>query len=252
MSIIVRTHGGFGNQIFQIFYARLYAKKYGLTLKEVYDGSYYHGFPRSPALRTAPKPTRFEKFISDLRIPKVLEKAHIAGERPYKIFRSIYLDSYFQTVTSYADFSEAEIRKHLRDLSDELGIGPARKDQTLIHIRLGDFFKSRASAQDHAVSRLLSADEESAIITNDEPLFSDPLIADLLKKKKCQIVSTEGLRAEEVLRMMADYRQIDANDSTLVFWSSVLGGCKTHFEIERLRLTHAYFTKLFQARRANN
>jgi hypothetical protein len=245
MAAIVRVHGGFGNQIFQVFYARMYADKYCLPLKEVYDGSYYHGFERSPALEAAPEPTKLEKFVCDLRIPKLLKKAHLSSERPFRIFGSAYLDAYFQTVTSYAEFSDPEIKKHLRSLAAELGIRPASNDQTLLHIRLGDFFKTRESARDHAVDRVRSADENSAIMTNDEALFRDPLLAKLLDDRQCKIVPTEGLAAEDILRLMATYRRIDANDSTLVFWSSVLGGCQTQFTNKRLKQTHAYFTQIF-------
>ncbi|MEK7118755.1 MAG: hypothetical protein AAB869_04045 [Patescibacteria group bacterium] len=248
MSAIVRVHGGLGNQIFQVFYARMYADKYGLTLREVYDGSYYHGFERSPALAAAPEPTNLEKFVSALRIPKFLNKAHLSSERPIRIFGSTYLDAYFQTVTSYAEFGDAEIKKHLRRLAAEFGIRSASNDQTLLHIRLGDFFKTRESALEHAVGRLRRADENSAIMTNDEALFKDPVLLRLLDEKKCKIITTERLEPEIVLRLMATFRQINANDSTLIFWASVLGGCKINLNNNTLIHTHEYFTARYNPR----
>ena len=245
MSAIVRVHGGLGNQIFQVFYARLYAEKYGLTLKEVYDGSYYHGFQRSPTLSAAPKPTKLEKFICDLRIPKLLKKAHLASERPYRFFGSAYLDAYFQTVTSYAEFGDAEIQDNLRSLASELGIRPASNDQVLLHIRLGDFFKTQESARDHAVSRVRSADKNSAIMTNDESVFEDPVLLSLLAEKNCKIISTKSLEAADVLRLMGTFRRINANDSTLVFWASVLGGCQINLSYNTLIHTHKYFTERY-------
>lgn len=245
MSVIVRVHGGFGNQIFQVFYARLYAAKYGLKLKEVYDTSYYHGFQRSSVLGAAPDPTKLQKFISDLRIPKLLKKVHLAGERPYRFFGSTYLDAYFQNVTSYTEFCETEIKNNLRSLASEIGISRASNDQTLLHIRLGDFFKTRDSARDHAVSRLRSADKNSAIITNDEAVFDDPVLLRLLDEKNCNILSTKSFEAEDVLRLMATFRRINANDSTLVFWASVLGGCQINLSNNTLIHTHKYFTERY-------
>ena len=102
MSVIVRTHGGYGNQIFQVFYARLYAEQYSKELREIYDGAYYHGFLRSSELYQAPEPTKFECFISSLRVPKLLQKTRINFVRPFRFCGSVYLDSYFQTVTSYS------------------------------------------------------------------------------------------------------------------------------------------------------
>jgi len=247
MSVIVRTHGGFGNQIFQVFFARLYAEQCGSALKELHDDSYYHSFPRSPALRPATRALTWqERAISNLRIPKILQKANLRTEQPLNVFRSFYLDGYFQELASYARFDDAQVRTHLKDLASELLIGPASKDQTLVHIRLGDFFKTRESARSHAVARLQNADNHSAIMTNDEELLHDPEIVKILDEKRCEIVSSSGAQAEQVLRLMATYRRIDANDSTLVFWASVLGGCKTRFENKRLKPTHEYFTRIFR------
>ena len=44
--LILRTHGGLGNQLFQVAYGRLYSKKFNLNLKEIHDSNYKHKFGR--------------------------------------------------------------------------------------------------------------------------------------------------------------------------------------------------------------
>jgi hypothetical protein len=42
MTAILRTHGGLGNQLFQVLYGRLFAEQFRLDLVEVHDISYNH------------------------------------------------------------------------------------------------------------------------------------------------------------------------------------------------------------------
>ena len=240
--VILRTHGGLGNQIFQVLYGRLYAELFMLDLIEVHDSSYKHAFPRSTALRQANKaPALHHIFLSSLRIPKVLHRLTRKPERAIWLFGDAYLDSYFQDAGSYAIFKSEAIDRHLRLLAAELSIRPAHIDQCLVHLRVGDFFKSKNDAREHVVQRLSTVGPHSSIITNDEELLAEPIIAALLKAKNCTLISTAGFPAEEVLRLMASYRQLDANDSTLVFWASVLGGCQTALHHAGLRATREMF-----------
>ena len=75
-------------------------------------------------------------------------------------------------------------------------------------------------------------------MTNDEGLLADPQIAEMLRSRRCELVSTAGFSAERVLRTMAQYRRFDANDSTMVFWASVLGGGDVGIRHLPLRETH--------------
>jgi hypothetical protein len=63
-------------------------------------------------------------------------------------------------------------------------------------------------------------------MTTDEDLLCAPEVVELMAARRAKLVSTKAMPAEHVLRTMACYRRIDANDSTLTFWSSVLGGCE--------------------------
>lgn len=247
MRAILRTHGGLGNQLFQVLYGRLFADTFGIDLLELHDARYEHCFPRSTSLRR-PKllPARHERVLSSLRLPKVLHRFLRRREDALWLFGAVYLDGYFQETDAYAIFESKAIARHLRALAAEISIQPAHIDQCLVHLRVGDFFRSRSAARDHVAQRLYSVSPNSLIVTNDEDLLTEPSIAALLAAKNCNLVSTAGFRAEEVLRLMAAYRRLDANDSTLVFWASVFAGCQTHLRHSGLRATRELFADILR------
>lgn len=242
---ILRTHGGLGNQLFQVLYGRLFAEKYGLDLKEIHDTRYKHAFPRSTALRRASlSPTSLERLVSALRLPKVLQRARRVSEQPLWLLGTTYLDGYFQDAAAYAPFDGDALERHLRQVGGELGIGPAHVDQCLVHLRVGDFFRTRDEARRHVLQRLSAVRPNSSIMTNDEALLAEAPIAALLDEKHCSLVTTNGFSAEQVLRLMAAYRQLDANDSTLVFWASVLSGGRTTLRNAGLAATRDLFAHI--------
>ncbi len=224
--VVLRTHGGLGNQLFQIFFGRLFSELIGSPLKEVHDLRYSHAFSRSEALVTGKKPTSCQAFVSAARIPKLLYRIFGVIERPLCVGRTFYLDGYFQELESYKLFDVKDLRRHLEKLADELSIGPADLDICVVHLRVGDFFKDISGAKIHVFERLKNTPIGSHIMTNDESILFDPNIATLIELRALKLVTTIGMSAEEVLRTMARYRRIDANDSTLTFWASVFGGCE--------------------------
>lgn len=243
MSAILRIHGGLGNQLFQVLYGRLFAEKHAQELCEVHETRYAHVFPRSAALRRPAKaPAPHERCLSALRLPKVLQRLAGRPEGVLWMLGSAYLDGYFQEAHAYAPFKPEAIRRHLQTLRCELSIRPAHIDQCLVHLRVGDFFASRQDAREHIVQRLKNVATNSSIMTNDEALLAEPTIAEMLADKGCRLVSTAGFAAEDVLRSMAAYGRLDANDSTLVFWASVLGGSKATLQYAGLRATQALFS----------
>ena len=174
-------------------------------------------------------------MVSAARIPKVLQRAAGRSEEPWRLGTSIYLDGYFQNAEIYRQFSTHEIALQLNILADELQILGADIEACLAHLRLGDFFADRDQARIHALERLLSVPPGSYVMTNDEPLLLDMELSRIMRKRGLSLVSTKDMTAEQVLRTMARYRVIDANDSTLTFWSSVLGGCILPISDPRLR-----------------
>jgi hypothetical protein len=234
---VLRTHGGLGNQLFQILFARSFAEQHGLILREVHDQSYDHAFPRSTALKRAGALSTWQRAISAIRVPKISSHKFGRVEKPWKLGRTIYLDGYFQNVENYEPFPANIIGRQLRSLADELQIKPAEGTQNLVHLRLGDFFGERESARDYVKLSIESMPEAADLMTNDENLLDDPELSILMNQKNIKLVNTGGLLAEQILRKMACYSQIDANDSTLAFWASVLGGGKLNLSNEKRRRT---------------
>lgn len=236
--VILRTHGGLGNQLFQILFGRLLAENDGLTLREVHDFRYRHAFPRSEELLRADDPDHWQRLVSAMRLPKLLQRLTGRPVGSVRIGGTVYLDAYFQSGQDYRAFPPELVARHLERLAIELNIGPADLNADLIHLRLGDFFADRNQALLHVKMRLAKVLEGSSIITNDESLLQEPEVAAIMMSRALKLVSTKAMLAEDVLRVMARYRSVNANDSTLAFWSSVLGGVKVTLRNPGLHSCH--------------
>ena len=241
MKVVLRTHGGLGNQIFQILFARLYAEQCGATLHEIHDANYPHRFARSTELKMGMgQISDMQKLFSSLRLPKVLHRMGWSKSEKISLFGTVYLDGYFQAAFHYKLFNTLKIAEHLISIRDELKISQENKRGHLVHLRLGDFFSSTDLARLHAIERLSELRTGATIITNQEGLLKEPKLQSMLDKAGCEIQTTEGYSAEEIIRLMTQFNEIDANDSTLTFWSSVLGECDVKFRnpelIETLKL----------------
>lgn len=247
MRAILRTHGGLGNQLFQVLYGRLYAGECRMELCELHDARYAHAFSRSAAIcQSNAPPLRLERAISALRLPKVRQRLTGGGDRPLSVLGAVYLDGYFQEASSYSQFGGEAIGKCLRQLATELEIHGTPTNPRLVHIRLGDFFRTRELAREHAMTRLRNVERSSVVMTNDEELLADAEIAKLMSSKDCRLLSTRALTPEQVLREMASFRRIDANGSTMVFWACVLGGAECECRHTALAETLALFKESFR------
>jgi len=240
---VLRTHGGLGNQLFQILFGRLFAERHGLTLCEVHDLRYRHAFPRSEALVRGGRPSRWQRVVSAARFPKLLQRYLGQAEVPFKLGRSVYLDGYFQRAECYAQFPNEAIARQLQRLADELNIIPAYLETRLAHLRVGDFFANRDKARAHVIERLQKMSAGASVMTNDESLLREPDVASVMSSRGVKLIGTEAMAAEEVLRTMAQYAGVDANGSTLAFWASVLGGARVAFANAALRETNEMLKK---------
>ncbi len=232
---VLRTHGGLGNQLFQVLFGRLFAEQRGLVLLEVHDLRYPHAFPRGLALARGGDPSQWQRWFSAARIPKLLERVWGQLNRPWQLGRGFYLDDYFQRAENYARFPDDMIARQLQRFANELAIEPIKHELWLVHLRLGDFFTDRTAALEHVKKRVLQVPQGSHVMTNDENLLRDPEVLEILASRSVELVSTKDMPAEQVLRTMARYRRIQSNGSTLTFWSSVLGGCEVRLSDERSR-----------------
>jgi len=238
---ILRTHGGLGNQLFQILYGRLFSQSGNLKLNEIHDSNYQHSFQRSNWLTLSGEPPQLQRFISFCRLPKIIQRIFKTEEKPISIMNDIYLDGYFQKVEYYKCFNPELIKKNLITLKKELRIPVGEKNgKFLVHLRLGDFFKSQNQAEDHARERLMKVPVYANVITNDELLLKRPMLVEIIKDRKIELLESNMLCAEEVLIKMANFSRIDANGSTLSVWCSILNDCDVSITIPRIRALRDY------------
>ena len=245
MSVVVRTHGGLGNQIFQLLYARLFAARSGVALLEAHDVRYPHAFGRTEELSRHPAPQGIAKVLSELRLPKVATKLKIRRDSA-KIFGDVYLDGYFQRVADYAPFADEQIRDELLRLRSELDIPRTATRDHGVHLRLGDFFTTEAAVAEHLAMRLTRVRRGADIVTNEEARLATPAVRTALYGADARILPTGQMSAEDVLRTLASFREVDGNDSTLLFWASVLSGMTCDFENPELRALRARFLEILR------
>ncbi|WBH15098.1 O-fucosyltransferase family protein [Sphingomonas radiodurans] len=241
--VVVRTHGGLGNQIFQLLYARLYADRIGAPLYDVHDLRYAHGFTRSVEIGRAPAPSRLRQAVSSVRLPKLLTRAGLRRDR-VSLFGTTYLDGYFQRPDNYADFGNAALRRELQRLREELRVSSHPTRALGMHLRLGDFFSSDAAVTAHLNERLGRLGPDIGIVTNEEERLRTPLVAEVLAAKRAWIVPTGDMTPEDVLRTLASFRRMDGNDSTLLFWASALSGMECNYKNPELRALRERFLQV--------
>lgn len=234
MNVVVRTHGGLGNQLFQLLYARLYARVNRASLFEAHDLRYAHRFTRSAELAAAPAPSNWRRLISAIRLPKLATRAKLPCDK-VTFLGTTYLDGYFQRAVDFAGFDDALLREELLRIRTELRITPAPAQGTGVHLRLGDFFKTEAAVTSHLTERLEHIPEGAAIVTNDEARLTTPQVAKLLTERGAYVVTTGTMSPEQVLRTLAGFSRVDGNDSTLLFWASVLSGMDCAYQNAELR-----------------
>lgn len=244
MKVVVRTHGGLGNQLFQLLYARLYARANRADLFEVHDLRYAHAFARSGELASAPEPSGAARLISGLRLPKLATRAKLPRDQ-VTILSTTYIDGYFQQTADYSSFHDPLLRQELLRLRTELKVSPAPADGIGVHLRLGDFFTSEAAVAAHLADRLADIPNGAAIVTNEEDRLASPEVERILSARHAHLVTTRTMSAEEVLRTLASFARVDGNDSTLLFWASVLSGMECVYRNPELRdLRHRFLTVL--------
>lgn len=251
MAVVVRTHGGLGNQLFQILFARLCAKTRHTGYAELHDLNYAHGFTRSVELAPAPlRASALQQWVSRLRIPKVLLRARLRRTEQISLLGNLFLDGYFQQAADFAGFSDEMLAAEIERIRHELRIKPeaATDARTLYHIRLGDFFNDRAAALAHALERVEGLSPNATLITNQEELFLDERVQERMRAKQCRLHGTADYSSEDVIRLMSTHGRIVTNNSTLALWASVLGNCRTEFDDPRLAGVHARLFKAANAR----
>lgn len=243
-SIILRTYGGIGNQLFQILYGRILSKKYNLTLKEIHSTKYPHNFPRSKLIKCSFNPSFIEKMFSNLRIPVFLNRYFNRKSFHITLFNNIYVDNYFQEKRHFLIFEKEIIKEVLKEFIFELNLNKTKKNESLVHLRLIDFFKNKEDAINHALNRLKNCQEKSDIISNDIKALENAKIAPVINKYKHKVVDSSDMNSDELVRFISYYEIVDTNNSTIAFWAALLSKSKIKMTNKKLLQLYEYLYKI--------
>ena len=237
--IYLLTHGGLGNQLFQLNYAMLLARKYDAELCLFHNNRYYHGIELCkdfiPLLSKERLPVVFK-----LRLIKILKKLNIfSAKEQIKIGKNIYLDGYFQDKYLYESYSLSEKLDVLIFFRNLLCIDSKLPSKgCLKHLRVGDFFTNQTQKENHIREILYKSEKYDQFITNEESLVKS-IMKDLDIYDR-EVVSSEQLTNIEVLRLMASYDCVITNGSTLATWATILGGGRLESDRNQMNLRNLF------------
>ena len=243
-SIILRTYGGIGNQLFQFLYGRLLSKKFNIKLKEIHSIKYSHKFPRSKLLKSFLKPNFIEQLFSNLRIPMLISEYLDKKIFYLKFFNNIYIDNYFQEKLPFLIFTKKEIKEVLNEFILELNLNIKKDHGSLVHLRLNDFFKNKEDALNHVLVRLEKCEERSDLISNDIEALKNEKIASVIKKYNHKIVNTSNMNSDELVEFMSYYNTVDTNNSTIAFWAALLSKSKIKMTNKKLSILYDFLFKI--------
>lgn len=223
--ILLRTHGGLGNQLFQSYFALCCKNHHGYDrIIRIHDNNYYHKFEADKNLeQIGLKASWAEATLSAMRIPKIMKKLFRFDREFLDLGCINILDGYFQDKTSYGQFSSNSKSDALSQLR---AIMEVRETNTVIprrleHIRLGDFFSNSLSEEAAARNILASIKTASDIITNNEHLVQSICLEGHLPTE-LNLITTDGMSGIELLHLMGQYEEISSNNSTLALWAALL------------------------------
>lgn len=237
--IYLLTHGGLGNQLFQLNYAMLLARKYDAEICLFHSDRYYHKLKLCGVFKPLLSKERLP-VVFKLRLIKVLNKINIIkGKEQIKIGKNIYLDGYFQDKHIYKTFSLLEKTNVLNYLRKLFSIDSEKSSKgNLKHLRVGDFFTDHSEKENHIREVLVNSKKHDQFITNEESLVKS-IMKDLNFFDR-EVVSSENLTDIEVIRLMASYDCVITNGSTLATWATILGGGKLESDRNQMDLRNLF------------
>ncbi|MEN9337594.1 MAG: hypothetical protein RLZZ500_2581 [Bacteroidota bacterium] len=234
MTILLRTCGGIGNQLFQSNFALILAAKFGgVNIYHLHSSNYKRvAHWELESLNFLPA-RNFYFLLLVLRIPRVLTYSKIRKKDFVRIGNVIIADGYFLEKSNYSLFSRNDIDENLKYLRSLIGIKKRIVKKTLVHIRLGDFFTSNKEKDTFIYHFLGKIDERVDIITNEEDLLIECINNEYIHRaEKYNIISTTNLSSIELLRFICQYDNIWYNGSTLLFWGAVLGTSSLNWSLD--------------------
>jgi len=234
------SHGGLGNQLFQVFFALLYAK--GQAVKYYHDDRYYHGFKSEiPDNEYLVKCNAYEGLLLGLRIPKILKKINKNNSEYLKLLFFNLIDGYFQCVSDYEDYTKDEIIITKHKIKSIFGEWPDVKYRVpLYHLRLGDFFKTENEQIEYVYGRLKEIPVNSALISNRDDIFKSHNLYPFCEEYGLKYYETGGFTSMELIKFMSCFEKINSNGSTLAFWAGYLGDCHVCLNNNKLQALYDY------------
>ena len=236
---VIRTHGGLGNQLFQVFYA---LTRPVTVVSVVHDTRYQHSFGFTPSLfrLVSESSNLLERCAMMTRAIVFLDRYCGLGPS-WRLFGSWYLDGYFQERINYVDVAPNVLKTNLERIRGCFGIEKHHTRGRLNHIRLADFYDTDHARLVKARQDLTGIGEKEAVMsTNDELLLNDKECQKIIISRRLNLIKTSGWSAEKILKTMSDFTEIRSNNSTLAFWAALLSGAILHVEDETLCDTFDY------------
>jgi len=226
LTILLRTCGGIGNQLFQSNFAILLADKYkSSNIYHLHSENYERVAQWELDILNFRSARGLYLLLLLLRLPRLMTYFKISNKEYVRIGSLIILDGYFLEKSNYELFCSQDIEQSIQYWRRIFDIKKNKNGKTLLHIRLGDFFVSNKERELFLNFTFDQVEKEVDIISNDEDLVLECLRNKYYNKAElCKILSTTNLSSIELLRFVSQYENICYNGSTLLFWGSILGG----------------------------
>ena len=248
----LNLHGGLGNQLFQFYYSHLISSSSSQIIintwfldkyktKYLYELNVLFSTPLFANVTVhSGRPT---SLLSRYRVVKLLSKL-LRRDQRICLPRRVFLDSYYQDVSLFHDFTTSHLLSSLNKRRAALVHEPllSPKSSTFLHIRLGDFFDSESSKLSFVHSTFSSSVSTSCIdvMTNDQTLVAS-YIAQHGLHEKYRLIDTSQQSPPTVLLNMMSYNKIFTNGSSLAMWSAILSASSLH----TTSFVHHQFASLF-------
>ena len=192
----------------------------------------------------SPSPKFINKVISDIRLSRIIHKVSKKDGLPLLINSTYYLDGYYQDLDSFKSFKRDNIKKVLTKIKNELNIKRLENSNTLVHLRLKDFFDSKEEEIRHSVHRLKNCPQKSSIITNNQELLCIKEIKDILFLRELKLIDTKDFNASDLLKLISSSKAVDSNNSTIAFWGSLLSESNLSLDDQKLKELYLFLEDL--------
>ena len=249
--VLVVTHGGLGNQLFQIFYGLSLAEKYQAELAIHHVSNYSHSFGLSEYFRALPEAKGVGRLIARLRIPKIVSRL-LGSRRSFESYRFgnlVIVDGYFQDLHRYRIFGEEHLTSASAQLIGLIRYTPKKKTEKNIvtHIRVHDLM-SQEEAEEFVDTQLDALQSGEYVISNRDDLVRSRIensVGDVTASHPKHI-ETAVFTPEQLLELMAGFSEIRGVDSTLSTWASILSDVHLDVSGKSLNELRLFLRKRFQ------